>query len=465
VHASLVVTACQWRQSRSRLTEQARVRPRDTPHATREATSARPYDHIIEWSTQLRACDQRHDLETDAAVHCTRVGPATQLADACTHARRSHVMVLTIASCHTLDCMLSFFVGQVGDECAQHRAMLETSYPVENGIVKDWTGMKHVWDYTFFEKMKVDPKEHKILLTEPPMNPISNQKQMYEHMFETYGFKAAKVNIQAMLVLYAQGLLSGVVVDSGDGVTHIVPVVRAHAAQTNAAAAWTWNNSEVWLLTLRARSCVFACLQSIAHQQRCMFLFCFLSRIFAFVHTFTTSTADLSRQSRLVGFELSGSFVPPPAHVGGKLDTCYADAGLPISSCTTPRTDDGHTDHRSGSPRWHATRQELQGTEAHVTPFRMHITNAHFTCRCKRAPHLADRSIGMHPASTHATVDPYRSQLDRTELTRSSIRRCACGKPSIATGRTVLRANAAKIGVFSSRGSTSVPERRRFDSM
>jgi len=32
------------------------------------------------------------------------------------------------------------------------------------------------------------------------------------------------VQVQAMLVLYAQGLLSGVVVDSGDGVTHIVPV-------------------------------------------------------------------------------------------------------------------------------------------------------------------------------------------------------------------------------------------------
>jgi len=71
--------------------------------------------------------------------------------------------------------------------------MLETSYPVENGIVKDWVGMQHVWDYTFNEKMHIDPKEHKILLTEPPMNPLDNQKKMYEHMFETYGFQAAKV--------------------------------------------------------------------------------------------------------------------------------------------------------------------------------------------------------------------------------------------------------------------------------
>lgn len=112
----------------------------------------------------------------------------------------------------------------VGDECAQYRAMLETSYPVDNGIVKDWDGMQHVWNYTFNEKMKIDPREHKILLTEPPMNPLANQTKMLENMFETYGFAGAKVNIQAMLVLYAQGLLSGVVVDSGDGVTHIVPV-------------------------------------------------------------------------------------------------------------------------------------------------------------------------------------------------------------------------------------------------
>jgi len=112
----------------------------------------------------------------------------------------------------------------VGDECAQHRAMLETSYPIENGIVTDWKGMGNLWDYTFFERLKIDPTEHKILLTEPPLNPRDNQKKMIQTMFEKYHFKAAKVSIQALLVLYAQGLLAGVVVDSGDGVTHIVPV-------------------------------------------------------------------------------------------------------------------------------------------------------------------------------------------------------------------------------------------------
>jgi len=112
----------------------------------------------------------------------------------------------------------------VGDECAKHRSKLDCSYPIENGIVKDWDGIKHIWDYTFEERLKVNPADHKILLTEPPMNPKKNREQMLEFMFETYNFPAAHVCLQAMLVLYAQGLYHGVVVDSGDGVTHVVPV-------------------------------------------------------------------------------------------------------------------------------------------------------------------------------------------------------------------------------------------------
>ncbi|XP_050528359.1 actin-related protein 2 [Daktulosphaira vitifoliae] len=117
----------------------------------------------------------------------------------------------------------------IGDEASQLRSMLDVTYPMENGIVRNWDDMCHVWDYTFGpKKMNIDPKECKIMLTEPPMNPIKNREKMIEVMFEKYEFDAVYVAVQAILTLYAQGLLSGVVVDSGDGVTHICPVYEEY---------------------------------------------------------------------------------------------------------------------------------------------------------------------------------------------------------------------------------------------
>jgi len=116
----------------------------------------------------------------------------------------------------------------IGQEAENAREFLEISYPMENGIVRDWDDMKILWDFTFESVLKINPKDHKILLTEPPSNPKKNRKKMYTNMFEVYGFEAAIVQLQAVLVLYAQGLLTGVVLDSGDGVSHVIPVYEGY---------------------------------------------------------------------------------------------------------------------------------------------------------------------------------------------------------------------------------------------
>lgn len=114
-----------------------------------------------------------------------------------------------------------------GDEASAVRSALQVSYPMENGIIRNWEDMNHLWDYAFYDRMKIDPRGKKVLLTEPPLNPLKNREQMVGTMFEKYGFGGVYVAIQAVLALYAQGLSSGVVVDSGDGVTHVVPVYES----------------------------------------------------------------------------------------------------------------------------------------------------------------------------------------------------------------------------------------------
>lgn len=69
----------------------------------------------------------------------------------------------------------------MGDEASELRSMLEVNYPMENGIVRNWDDMKHLWDYTFGpEKLNVEPRNCKILLTEPPMNPTKNREKIIE---------------------------------------------------------------------------------------------------------------------------------------------------------------------------------------------------------------------------------------------------------------------------------------------
>lgn len=117
----------------------------------------------------------------------------------------------------------------IGEEALQLRGVLRLSYPVGHGIVEDWGAMEKIWHYTFYTDLRVDPGEHPILLTEPPLNPRPNREKMCEIMFETFNVPALYIAMQAVLSLYASGRTTGLVCDSGTGVTHVVPIYEGFA--------------------------------------------------------------------------------------------------------------------------------------------------------------------------------------------------------------------------------------------
>jgi len=117
----------------------------------------------------------------------------------------------------------------IGEEALQLRGVLRLSYPVGHGIVEDWGAMEKIWHYTFYTDLRLDPGEHPVLLTEPPLNPRPNREKMCEIMFETFNVPALYIAMQAVLSLYASGRTTGLVCDSGTGVTHVVPIYEGFA--------------------------------------------------------------------------------------------------------------------------------------------------------------------------------------------------------------------------------------------
>jgi len=127
---------------------------------------------------------------------------------------------------------LDFYIG---DE-AIDRPTYGTKWPIRHGIVEDWDLMERFWEQCIFKYLRAEPEDHYFLLTEPPLNTPENREYTAEIMFESFNVPGLYIAVQAVLALAAswtsrqvgERTLTGTVIDSGDGVTHVIPVAEGY---------------------------------------------------------------------------------------------------------------------------------------------------------------------------------------------------------------------------------------------
>lgn len=89
---------------------------------------------------------------------------------------------------------------------------------------------------SIFKYLRAEPEDHYFLLTEPPLNTPENREYTAEIMFESFNVPGLYIAVQAVLALAAswasrpleERTLTGMVIDSGDGVTHVIPVAEGY---------------------------------------------------------------------------------------------------------------------------------------------------------------------------------------------------------------------------------------------
>ncbi|PLB36043.1 actin family [Aspergillus candidus] len=108
------------------------------------------------------------------------------------------------------------------------KGILSLERPVQRGAVTDWHDMEAIRNYILHDELKVAPEEHPVLMTDAIHNPRWGRANTTQILFEKFKVPAMYVPNEQAMCLYASGRNSGVVLDSGYGLTQIVPVYEGY---------------------------------------------------------------------------------------------------------------------------------------------------------------------------------------------------------------------------------------------
>lgn len=124
----------------------------------------------------------------------------------------------------------------IGDEAMANSKTYSVHYPIRHGMIENWDHMERYWEQSIFKYLRAEPEDHYFLLTEPPLNAPENREQTAEIFFESFNVQGLYIAVQAVLALAASWTsnqttdrtLTGTVIDSGDGVTHVIPCAEGY---------------------------------------------------------------------------------------------------------------------------------------------------------------------------------------------------------------------------------------------
>ncbi|KAJ1971893.1 NuA4 histone acetyltransferase subunit [Dimargaris xerosporica] len=118
----------------------------------------------------------------------------------------------------------------IGDtEISAVRSGMTLKNPLQDKIVQDWDLLEDVWSYCFYNRLRVNPKENPLFVTEASWNVPAAREKLIELAFEKFEAPAFYVCKDAVLAAFAAGKSNALVLDCGGSTTSAVPVYDGYA--------------------------------------------------------------------------------------------------------------------------------------------------------------------------------------------------------------------------------------------
>ncbi|MFO8017971.1 MAG: zinc ribbon domain-containing protein [Promethearchaeia archaeon] len=114
----------------------------------------------------------------------------------------------------------------VGNDAMNMRGVLKLERPIERGQIQDWNDYYEILNHIFYNLLRLESvAEYPVIYVEHPFVAKETKEYIARVLFETHSVKSLVMVPSPLLSMFSIGLTTGLVVESGDGVTWTVPII------------------------------------------------------------------------------------------------------------------------------------------------------------------------------------------------------------------------------------------------
>jgi len=120
----------------------------------------------------------------------------------------------------------------VGNDVSRMRGVLKIKHPIERGSIMDWDSFYEILNYIFYSLLRIENlSDYPVFYCESPFMNKETKEYIARLLFETHRVRSLIMMPTPLLSLFSVGLTNGLVIESGDGLTWVVPIINGQMIQ------------------------------------------------------------------------------------------------------------------------------------------------------------------------------------------------------------------------------------------